>query len=183
MVDVHAAHPHAQLAVGFLDIAVRLAEGDEQVALAGVLQVFRHVQVRVHARLHYGHAPEFGELGGAGDEHTEAGFGGFAAGIRQVWRGDGAELGADFLVAFRVAALGADGVARPGAERGERGEGHAVFLVGLLDAGGEQVVQDDGGKVALLAAEDYGGGQRAGVRGLLGLTREAVAELAAEGAI
>ena len=86
---------------------------------------------------------------GAGDQHVEAGVAGLAGGGDQVGAGDGAELGADedggallgagLLVAFEVAAFGADEVAGPG---GERGEGDPVFLVGLLHAGGLQVLQD-----------------------------------------
>ena len=33
------------------DVDVRLSEDDEQVPLAGVLQIARHVEVGVHARL------------------------------------------------------------------------------------------------------------------------------------
>ena len=134
------------------------------------------MQVCVHARLQHGQRAELGELGGAGvvvegagDEHVEAGFGGFAGGVHQVWAGDGAELRGDedagaalaagLLVAFRVAAFGADGIAGP---RGERGEGDPVFLVRLLDAGGAQVVEDDGGEVALLAASHLIDGPRLG---------------------
>ena len=43
------------------------------------------------------------------------------------------------VVAFHVAAFGADQIARPGRERGE---GDPVFLVRLLHAGGLQVFQD-----------------------------------------
>ena len=47
--------------------------------------------------------------------------------------------GAFFLVAFKVAAFRANQVARP---RGQRGEGDAVFLVRLLDAGRFQIFQN-----------------------------------------
>ena len=40
-----------------------LAEDDEEVALAGVLEVFGHVQVGVHTGLEHRDAAEIGELG------------------------------------------------------------------------------------------------------------------------
>ena len=86
--DVDAVHLHAQLAVLLgQQVDVRLAEDDEQVALAGVLQVVGHVQVGVHARLEHRDAAELVELGGvrlvvegAGDQHVEAGIAGLAGG-------------------------------------------------------------------------------------------------------
>ena len=73
------------------DVDVRLAEDDEEVALAGVLEVVGHVQVGVHARLEHGDAAELVELGGvrlvvegAGDQHIEAGVAGLAGGGDQV---------------------------------------------------------------------------------------------------
>ena len=67
------------------DRDVRLAEDDEQVALAGVLQVVGHVQVGVHARLEHRDAAELVELRGvrlvvegAGDQHVEPGVAGLA---------------------------------------------------------------------------------------------------------
>ena len=66
------------IAFGREDVDVRLAEDDEEVALAGVLQVVGHVQVGVHARLEHGDAPQLVEIGGmgvvvegAGDQHGE----------------------------------------------------------------------------------------------------------------
>ena len=57
--DVHAVDLDLDLAVlGVEDVDVRLAEDDEQVALAGVLQVVGHVQVGVHAGLEHGDAAE-----------------------------------------------------------------------------------------------------------------------------
>ena len=50
------------------------------------------------------------------------------------------------VVAFHVAALGADQIARPGRERGE---GDPVFLVRLLHAGGLEVFQDHLGESLL----------------------------------
>ena len=41
------------VAGGFEDVDVRLAEDDEELALAGVLQVAGHVQVGVHPRLEW----------------------------------------------------------------------------------------------------------------------------------
>jgi hypothetical protein len=75
------------------DVDVRLAEDDEQVALAGVLEVVGHVQVGVHAGLEHRDAAELVELGGvgvvvegAGDQHVEAGVAGLAGGGDQVGR-------------------------------------------------------------------------------------------------
>ena len=84
------------------NLDVRLAEDDEEVALAGVLEVVGHVQVGVHAGLEHGDAAELAELRGvglvvegAGDQHVEAGVAGLAGGGDQVGALDGAELGAD----------------------------------------------------------------------------------------
>ena len=99
------------------DVNVGLAEDDEQVALAGVLQVAGHVQVGVHARLEDGDAAELAELGGvrlvaerAGDQHVVVGVGGFAGSFNQIGAGDGAELGTD---EDACAALGAGWSASP----------------------------------------------------------------------
>ena len=100
-------------------VDVRLAEDDEQVAFAGVLEVVGHVQVGVHARLEHGDAAELVELRGvgvvvegAGDQHVEVGVAGLAGGGDQVGARDGAELGAD-----------EDGGAFLGADRRLRGSG------------------------------------------------------------
>ena len=137
-------------------VDVRLAEDDEEVAFAGVLEVVGHVQVGVHAGLEHGDAAELVELRGvrlvvegAGDQHIETGIAGLAGGGDQVGALDGAELRADedggalLGLAFHVAAFGADEVARPGRKRGE---GDPVFLVRLLHAGGLEVFQDHLGK-------------------------------------
>ena len=101
--DVHAFHLHAELAVllGRM-VDVRLAEDDEQVAFAGVLQVLGHVQVGIHAGLEHGDAAQLVELGGvrlvvegAGDQHIEAGIARLARGGDEVGALHGAELGAD----------------------------------------------------------------------------------------
>ena len=96
-------HLHLYLAVAcILNLDVRLAEDDEEVAFAGVLQVFGHVQVGVHAGLQDGDAAQlvdFGGVGvvaeGAGDQHVEVCVAGLAGGCYQVFAGDGAELRAD----------------------------------------------------------------------------------------
>ena len=84
------------------DVDVGLAEDDEEVALAGVLQIVGHVQVGVHAGLENGNAAELVEFGGvgvvvegAGDQHVEVGVAGFAGGGNEIGAGDGAEFGAD----------------------------------------------------------------------------------------
>ena len=83
-------------------IDVRFAEDDEEVALAGVLEVLGHVQVGVHAGLEHGDAAQLAELGGvrlvvegAGDQHIEPGIACLAGGGDQVGALHGAELGAD----------------------------------------------------------------------------------------
>ena len=64
MEHVHAVDLHldlVRLGVAVLDrddLDIRLAEYDEQVALAGILQVSGHAQVGVHARLEDGAAPD-----------------------------------------------------------------------------------------------------------------------------
>src|SRR3990172_8657807 len=80
--DVHAIHLHPDAtALGGEESDVGLAEDDEEVALAGILQVLGHVQVGIHARLEHGDAAELAELRGmrlvvegAGDEHVGAGM-------------------------------------------------------------------------------------------------------------
>ena len=145
------------------DVDVRLAEDDEQVALAGVLQIVRHVQVGVHARLEHRDAAELVELRGvgvvvegAGDQHVEAGIARFAGGRDQIRARDCAELGADedrrallFACAalLRVAAFGADESPGHGVSDGES---DLVFLVCLLDAGGLEVLQDHLDEVLLV---------------------------------
>ena len=71
--DVHAVHLHAELAVLLVDEGdVGLAEDNKLVALARVLEVFRHVEVGVHglgqASSTCGLAFQLGPLRGAGRE-------------------------------------------------------------------------------------------------------------------
>ena len=155
--DVHAVHfhPHAP-GVGGQEGDVGLAEDDEEVPLARVLEVVGHVQVGVHARLEHGDAPELAELRGvrvvvegARDEHVETGVARLARGGNQVGAGDRAELRPDEdrgppldgrrAVAFHVAPLGRDQLARP---RRERGEDDARVLVRLLHARRLEVLED-----------------------------------------
>ena len=52
--DVHAVNPHADgVAAVLQDVDIGLAEDDEEVALAGVLEVAGHVEIGVHARLQH----------------------------------------------------------------------------------------------------------------------------------
>ena len=74
-------------------VDVRLAEDDEEVALAGVLQVLGHVQVGVHAGLQHGNTAQLVELRGvglvvegAGDQHIETSIPGLAGGGDKVGR-------------------------------------------------------------------------------------------------
>ncbi len=80
MEHVHAVDLHAQRTILLLQqIDIRLAEDHEQITLAGVLQILRHVQVGVHAGLEDGNATELVKLGrmgieveGAGNQRIEA---------------------------------------------------------------------------------------------------------------
>ena len=151
--DVDAGDPHPDAAVaGVPDVDVGFAEDDEQVALAGVLQVAGHMQVGVHPRLEHGdpaQALEVGRMGvvveGAGDQRVEAGLRRLARRGHQVGARHRAEFGTDedsgaafgrgLAVAFGIAPLGANICPRPGREGGE---GDAVFPVRLLDSGALQ---------------------------------------------
>ena len=94
---------------------------------------------------------------------SKSGVRGLAGGLHEIGTGDRAELGADedggpllragIPVALGVAPFRAHEVARPGRERGER---DPVFLVGLLDAGGLEVLQDHAGEVLLSAVAEPG---------------------------
>ena len=120
--DIDAVYFHAQFVVLLgQERDVGLAEDDEEVAFAGVLEVVRHVEVGVHAGLEHRDAAELVEFGGvrlvvegAGDEDIEVGIAGFARGGDEIGARDGAELGADedggalLGLAFEVAAFGAD---------------------------------------------------------------------------
>ena len=158
--------------LGVEEVDVRLAEDDEEVAFAGVLEVVGHVEVGVHARLEDRHAAEFAELRGvgvvvegAGDQDVEVGVGRFANRRNEIGAGDGAELRADedarpsleagVAVAFDVGSLGADEVAGPGSDARE---GDTVLLVRLLHAGGFEVVEDHPGEVLLLPVPEIGFG-------------------------
>ena len=159
---VDSVDPYHDLAVVRVEeIDVRLAENDEQVALARVFQVRGHVQVGVHARLQHRQPAQPFKLRGvglvverAGDQQVELPVRRFAGGLDQVWPRDRAELRADedrraaqgalLLAALEIAPLRADEMARPGIERGE---GDAVLLVRLLHAGRLEVLQDDLGEV------------------------------------
>ena len=74
----------------------------EQVAFAGVLQVFGHVQVGVHAGLEHRDAAQLGELAGmrvvdesAGDQHVKTGVTRLAGCGHQVGARDGAKFWTD----------------------------------------------------------------------------------------
>ena len=101
--NVHAVDLDLDLTVLRVeDVDIRLAEDDEEVAFAGVLEVVGHVEVGVHAGLEDGNAAQFAELRGvgvvvegAGDQDVEVRVCGFAGGLHQIGAGDGAEFGAD----------------------------------------------------------------------------------------
>ena len=104
--DIHTVHLYAQLAVFFGDqVDVRLAEDDEQVAFAGILEVLGHVQVGVHPGLEHGNAAQLAELRGvrlvvkgASDQRIETGIASLACSGDEVSTLDGAELGARFCL-------------------------------------------------------------------------------------
>ena len=100
MEHIHALDLDLNLpAVRVQDVDIRLAEDHEQVALAGILQIAGHVQVRVHASLQHRNAAQLVELRGvriivksARHEHVEARIPGLARGRHQVRPRHGAEL-------------------------------------------------------------------------------------------
>ena len=101
-VDAFHASPAACPSLRVEQLDVGLAEDDEEVALAGGLQVVGHVQVGVHARLEHRDAAELAELARvrlvverAGDQDVEAGVAGLARGRDEVRPLDRAELRAD----------------------------------------------------------------------------------------
>ena len=77
---VHAVDFDLNLAVlRFNDVDVRLSEDHEEIALAGILQVVRHVQVGIHARLQHWNPAKLVELRGvrvvvegARDQHVKS---------------------------------------------------------------------------------------------------------------
>ncbi len=128
------------------------------------------MEVGVHARLEHVDVAELGELRGvgvvaegAGDQRIEVGFTGLTGGGHQVGAGDGAKFradedgraffGAGSVIPFDVTPLRADEGAGPG---GEGEEVDLVVLVGLLDAGGLEVLQDHAGEVLLPAVAVLG---------------------------
>ena len=158
---VHAleAHPHP-VPFHLLDCEVRLAEDDEEVPLAGVPEVVRHVEVGVHPGLEDREAAEFRELArvrvvgeGARHQHIEARFGGLPRGGGEIRTRDGPELGPDqdsgaaLPTALLVAPLRRDELAGPGVQRGEL---DPILPVRLLDARRPQVVEDHRGEVPRL---------------------------------
>ena len=164
--DVHALDPYPDVIAAVLqDVDIGLAEDDEEVALAGVLEIAGHVKVGVHARLEHRDATELLELRGvgvvaegAGNQHVEPGVGRLTCGGNQIRARDGAELrpdedasaarGTRFAAAFHIAPLGADVMARPSRERRE---GDTILLVRLLHARGLQVLQNHVGEVRRFA--------------------------------
>ena len=149
--DIDAVDFHAQPAVLLVDqVDIRLAEDDKEIALAGCLEVFGHVQVGIHARLEHGDAAQLTELGGvrlvverAGNEHVEPGIACLAGGRDEVRALHCAELRTDenggtlLGFDFQVTPFAADQFAGP---RSERSENDLVFLVGLLHAGDFEVL-------------------------------------------
>ena len=116
------------------DVDVGLPEDDEEIPLAGVLEVVGHVQIGVHPGFQDGHASEPLELRcmrlvveRARDEDVEAPVGRLSGGGDEVGSCDGAEFRADedgcpllgclIAAAFDVAALRAHEVPGPGADR------------------------------------------------------------------
>ena len=162
MEDIHAIDLDLDLTVVCVEnVDIRLPEDHEQIALARVLEIVGHVEIRVHARFEHRDAPQFVELRGlgvvverAGDEHIEIGFARLAHGPHQVGTRDRAELGADenarafvdarIRVALGVRALGANQIARPRRERRKR---DPVVFARLLHARGFEMLHDHLGKI------------------------------------
>lgn len=103
MENVHAFHLHTHLAVpGRDNVDVGFAEYHKQIALACGLELARHVEVGVHARLENWDSSELVELRGmglivesAGNQYVEVGVACLASGGNQIGAGDGTELRAD----------------------------------------------------------------------------------------
>ncbi len=126
MEDIDALNLDLDLTiVGSAHVDIGFAEDDEEVSLAGVLEVCRHVQIGIHACLQYRHASELGEVGRvrfvvecAGDQDVEIDICGFSGGFHKVGARDGSEFGADvdagassgpvLVIAFDVLTDGAD---------------------------------------------------------------------------
>ena len=120
--DIDALHLHAQPVIRLRqEINVRFAEDDEQVSLAGVLEILGHMQVGVHSSFENGDAAQFAELRSvglviesAGDQHIEPGIAGLTGASDKIGALHGAELGADedggplFSFAFEVTAFRTD---------------------------------------------------------------------------
>src|SRR5689334_16707844 len=89
---VDALHMHAQRAVVQVqNVDVRLAEDDEEIALACGFELATHMEVGVHAGLEHRDASELAELAGVGlvvegarDEDVEAGVAGLTRGPYEV---------------------------------------------------------------------------------------------------
>ena len=140
-----------------LPFDIGFAEDDEQIARPGVLQLFGHVQVRVHLGFQDRQRPELAQFRGmgievepAGDQCIEAGVEGLAGGGGQIGAGDGAEFRADedggalLGAAVQIGPLGGDVFPGPAGDGGER---NPVLLGRLLYPGGEQIVDDHLGKI------------------------------------
>ena len=97
---VHTVYLDSHLAAfGFENVDVRLAEDDEEVAFADILEVVGHVQVCVHARIEHGDTTQLIELRGmrvvvkgASDEHIEIGITGLSCRRNQIRAGNDAEF-------------------------------------------------------------------------------------------
>src|SRR5207253_2522307 len=113
-------------------VDVWLPEDDKEIALAGILQLVRHMQIGVHARLKYRNASKLAELGGvrfvvegAGDQNIEICVARFSCCFDEVGAGDRSKLRPDedgctsFFAPFEIATLGADELSRPWRERGK----------------------------------------------------------------
>ena len=151
--DIHAIYLDPEVAILLGDeVDIRLAQDDEEIALAGILEIFGHVEVGVHAGLEHWYPPKLSEfrgvrfvIEGAGDQNIECSIAGLAGGGDEIGALDRAELRTDedggaFLgLAFHVPAVGANQIAGP---RGERGEVYPVVFVCLLDSRNLEVFQN-----------------------------------------
>ena len=145
------------LVLDALNLDIGFTKDDEEVPGSGVLEVVCHVEIRVHPGFEDGDVAKSGEVSGMGIEAESTGnqdiksrIASFTSCAHKIGTRNGSKLWTDedacafFLFAFEVASFSTDVFSGPA---GECGEVDFVFFVGLLDAGGFEVFEDDGGKV------------------------------------
>ena len=129
------------------------------------------MEIGVHPCFEYRDFAEFVEIGGVGFvgectsyQEVEVGVRRLAGSLDEIGTGDSAKFGTDkdggaslvFRVALDVSALGANEVAGP---RFDARKGDTVLLMRLLDAGGFEVLKNQGRKVLCFAVAEFGVGE------------------------